>query len=230
MIYLNNCLRLKFFLISGLLWFFSAPPHLFSQSPRSKEDVFQIGDGVRIRIWQIWERGSSSRGSNIELSGDYSIDGRGYIDLPIIGKVKVTGLRPKQVAELLKSKYSAYLREPVIIVRPLIRVTMQGAFNRPGSYRIDPESSLWELVALAGGPNQTCDLKRMRVERGGKVVIKNLLKSFERGYSLRDIGIRSGDQILAPNRSRFTIRTLMGYLSFAMSAALLYLRIVERIR
>jgi len=229
MIYLNNCLRLRVLLISCFLWFFLAPSHLFSQSQLSKEDVFQIGDGVRIRIWQIWEVGST-RGSNIELSGDYSIDGKGYIDLPIVGKVKVTGLRPEQVAELLKSKYSAYLREPVIIVRPLIRVTMQGAFNRPGSYRIDPESSLWELVALAGGPNQTCDLRKMRVERGGKVVIKNLLKSFEKGYSLRDIGIRSGDQILAPNRSRFTIRTLMGYLSFAMSAALLYLRIVERTR
>ena len=191
---------------------------------KNKSVVFRSGDAVRITVLQI--RQSSERNwTNLDLANDYPIDSNGDISMPIIGKIKVAGHTTEGLIELLKTQYSPYLEDPFITVIPLIRVTMQGAFNRPGAYRIDPKSSLWELVEMAGGPRENCALNKMWVERGGKIVNKKLLASFEKGYSLEDIGIESGDQILAPARGGFGLRDILDYINFGMSAVVLYLQI-----
>lgn len=183
--------------------------------------IFQPGDAVRIHIWELFREG----GQDLNLSNDYPINMEGFIIMPLIAEVKVVGLTSYELMKVLEDRYRAYLRDPYIYVRPLIRITMQGAFNQPGSYRTDPSASLWDLVALAGGPNARCDLKNMRVERGGEIVMKKVLDSFERGYSLDDVGIRSGDQIVAPVRSGFDFRFLLTMVNLFASITLLYMRL-----
>ena len=188
-------------------------------------NVFKPGDGIRVRVWQlvVSPNGESSPAS--QLSGDYTIDGNGFALFPIIGKLKVTGMNPDRLTQLLTERYSPYLRDPIIYIEPLMRVILQGAFNQPGAYRIVPTGSLWELVELAGGPTTTCDLKKMRVERGGKVVMKNVLGQFERGYSIQDIGLRSGDQLIAPEHSKISFREVRNTLTFIMTSVLLFYQI-----
>ncbi len=113
------------------------------------------------------------------------------------------------------------------MVTPLIRVTLQGAVNRPGAYLIPPTSSLWELVEMANGPSGNANLKKMQSERGGRIVNKNLLRSFEKGYSLQEIGVISGDQILVPGRRSFGYRDALSLATFGMQVALFYLRVTE---
>ena len=205
------------------------PEHSFAQSlnkPQWSESaksltIFQPGDAVRIRVWELYQE----ENKNLNLSGDYAINPDGFIVMPIIGEVKVEGLTVYELMQTLDTKFREYLKNPFIEVRPLIRITLQGAFNRPGAYLVDPSSSLWNVVALAGGPRGDCDLKRMWVERGGEVVIKSVLHSFEKGYSLEEIGIESGDQILAPARSRININFFVGVTNLFASIVLLYLRL-----
>ena len=148
--------------------------------------------------------------------------------MPILGEIRIKGLTQYELMQLLEEKLKAYLRNPYVYVRPLIRVTMQGSFNHPGSYRVDPSSSLWDLVKLAGGPRSDCDLRKIEVERGGKVVIKNLLQSFEDGYSLEEVGIESGDQIMVPQRGTMNLGVLLGMINLVASIVLLYLRLRYR--
>jgi len=148
-----------------------------------------------------------------------------YLRLPLIDTVKVDGYDRYSLADTLRQLYSPYVKEPFITTMPLIRVTLMGAFNKPGSYRISPESSLWELIEMADGPRENCNLNSMRVERGGNVVIKNLLEKFESGHSLEDIKIRSGDQIIAKGKSSFGFREIMNYTYFIMTAISLYFSI-----
>jgi len=183
--------------------------------------LFQPGDAVRIRVWELYE--GDRRNPN--LSGDYPIQQDGSIIVPLIGQIIVKGLTVHELQQLLEEKLKAYLRTPYVMIHPLIRITMQGAFNRPGSYRVDPSQSLWDLVAAAGGPRADCDLRKMWVERGGKVVIDDLLRSFERGYSLEEVGIETGDQIIAPQRSRLEIGVIIGIVNLVASVVLLYLRL-----
>ena len=137
------------------------------------------------------------------------------------------GLNQKTLAVNLKDKYSPFIKDPYIMVTPLIRVTLQGSVNRPGAYLIPPTASLWEVVEMASGPTQNADLKKMRSERGGRVVSKSLLRSFEKGYSLQEIGILSGDQIIIPGKNKFTYRDVLVLATFGLQVGLFYLRVSE---
>jgi len=186
--------------------------------------IFQPGDAVRIQVWELYsEGGNTDLGRN--LSQDYPINPGGYIIMPILGEVKVKGLTVYELMQDLQKKLSEYMRNPLVYVQPLIRLTLQGAFSRPGAFRVPPSSSLWDVIAIAGGPRGDCDLSKLTVERGGRVIIDDLLDSFERGYSLEDIGIESGDQILAPSRGSLNLYTLIGIINLLTSIALLYLRL-----
>jgi polysaccharide biosynthesis/export protein len=183
--------------------------------------IFQPGDAVRIHVWDLYQEQSTS----INLNGDYPIGGSGNIIMPLLGEVKVRGVTVYELMNTLVEKLKPYLHNPYVEVHPLIRVTMQGAFGRPGSYRVDPSSSLWDLVAEAGGPGPNCDLKKMVVERGGKVIIRDLLKCFENGYSLDEVGVESGDQIIAHSRGSWDLGTLLVVINLFASFFMLYLRL-----
>ena len=186
------------------------------------------GDAVSVSAWQLVIRSSKSDITDL-LTNDYVIDGEGYILFPIIGRIKVKGMKASQLEEKLSEKYKPYIKSPIIVVTPLIRVILQGAIIKPGSYWIDPNKSLWELIADAGGPGAGCDLKKIRVEREGRVVIENLLKRFEQGYSLNDINVRSGDQIILPYRRSLRFKDVRDYLTFLMTAVIFYPRVKEGI-
>jgi protein involved in polysaccharide export with SLBB domain len=183
--------------------------------------TFQPGDGIRVKVWQLIPEELKSSLSE-QLTDDYTIDGDGSAVFPIIGKIKVTGMSSERLGELLLEKYTSYIKDPVIYIIPLIRVILQGEFNKPGAYRIEPSASLWEVVELAEGPSSSCDLKKLCVERGGKVIINNLLNQFEKGDSITDIGIQSGDQIIALGKSRISFQMVRDYLTFLMTAVILY--------
>lgn len=211
--------RVSSFLALLLLMNFSVG---YGMQKTGSSNEFYPGDAVRISMIEL-DRSPDRK--SIDINGDYTINSMGQIMLPIVGSVKVVGYDRISLSKQLVEIYSPYLREPYIATTPLIRVTLMGAFNRPGAYRINSESSLWQLVEMAEGPKENCDLNSIRVERGGKIVIKSLLSQFERGYSLQDIGIKSGDQIFAENRSSFGLRDIMNYTYFVMTAVSLYFSI-----
>jgi len=185
--------------------------------------IFQPGNAVRILVWDL----DKGQDTDVTFSRDYPINPDGYIIMPLIGEVRVKGLTAFELMQNLEERFSAYLMNPYVYVRPLIRVTMQGAFNQPGSYRMDPQGSLWDLVRAAGGPTANCDLTSIRVERGGTVVMNKILESFERGYSLEEIGIESGDQIIAPTRGRLELQVIISVINLFASVMLLYLRLKQ---
>lgn len=129
------------------------------------------------------------------LNQIFPIDDRGYVELPIYGKVKITNMSESELIEFLKTKYRDYLRYPFLQVKPLIRVSILGGIPRPGLYYFDPDRSLWDLLYMAGGTTDEDGLKQMRWERDRKVIKKNLIPYFQSGSSLKSIGFRSGDQI-----------------------------------
>jgi len=191
---------------------------------QSRFQTFAKGDAIRIKVWQPWQMAEGQAGIE-DLNGDYSIDNQGNIFLPLISEVKVVGHNIESLSNLIKEKLSPFLKDPFVSIEPLIRITVQGAVNRPGAYLIPPTASLWEMIETAGGPSEKSNLKEMFTERGGRVAIKNLLKSFENGYSLQDIGIRTGDQIVVPSKNPFTYRDVLSFVTFGMNIAVLYIQI-----
>ena len=83
---------------------------------------------------------------------DYLVDQAGEIDFPVIGKLKIEGLSPDELRNLLRDRLSDYLKDPIINIRLLnFTVTILGEVNRPGTYPVGGEQiTLLEALGFAG--------------------------------------------------------------------------------
>ncbi|MDR2919879.1 MAG: polysaccharide biosynthesis/export family protein [Tannerella sp.] len=99
---------------------------------------------------QINERGNSTQES-LALQG-YIVDKDGYINFPILGRVRLGGLTKNEAINLLQDKISEYVVESTVNIRFLnFRVTVLGEVNKPGVYTVTNETiSLPEALGLAG--------------------------------------------------------------------------------
>lgn len=201
--------------------FVTAPPSI---AQNKIPGDFYPGDAVRIVVWP--KPGSDK--TTVEKTGianDYLIDRRGNIFLPLIGDVKVVGLRRDELANVVAERYREFTTGVLYVCKPLIRITVLGAINRPGSYLVEESNSLWQVIDEAGGPAPIADLNKMFIRRGDRIVADKLLAKYESAYSLQEIGVRSGDQLYVAQRSGFHFKTILDYGSFFISAIVLYFQV-----
>ena len=201
-----------------------APAQTRSTTKTSSD--FAPGDGVRIKVWRDVSVTSQSDVVGLGLNDDFLIDNRGYVALPIIGEMRAVGHTRRSFALAIED--SLNIRAVRVMCLPLIRVTLLGAVNKPGSYLIEPRESLWGLINEAGGPGNNVELKKIYIERGGEIVNKNLREAFEQAHSLEQLGVRSGDQIYVPGISRFNFRAIVDYVTLTASFILLYFQVKDR--
>jgi hypothetical protein len=62
---------------------------------------------------------------------------------------------------------------------------------------------LTEAIMIAGGPTQTSNLDGMRIERGVEVMMEgdDVQEALRRGFSLDQLNMQAGDQLLLPQSS-----------------------------
>lgn len=82
----------------------------------------------------------------------YLVDENGTVKLPLIGQVSVTNLTNAQAAEQIRTKLTAYLKEPTVSVRNMnFRISVLGEVARPALLTIPNEKiNLPEALGLAG--------------------------------------------------------------------------------
>ena len=146
------------------------------------------GDVVRVMIWR-----------EPDLGGEFAVDDRGVLTLPMIGEQSVAGLTVEELRAHLVDQYRVNLRNPSISVTPMRRVQILGEVNRPGQYNLEPTISLAGAIAMAMGANPQGDLNRIRIVRDGEVVVTRVSAS----ETLTGVEIRSGDQIFVGQKSWF---------------------------
>lgn len=86
----------------------------------------------------------------------YLVDNEGFIDFPVLGRLKIGGLTRKEVIDLLSSKLDPdYVKNPTIIIRiSNFSVTVLGDVKVPGTYTIPNERiTVLQAVGLAGDLN-----------------------------------------------------------------------------
>jgi len=83
------------------------------------------------------------------------VDGDGDIEVPLAGRVHVSGLTVLQVEQELAKALSVYIRHPQVVVSVAeVRsqpVSILGAVNTPGVHQVQGQKTLLEMLALAGG-------------------------------------------------------------------------------
>lgn len=82
----------------------------------------------------------------------YLVDAQGYVEVPFVGRLKLTGLTLEEAANLVRIEVSKSLKEPAINVRFLNhKFSVLGEMNRPGTYNLlEDNITLPEALAMAG--------------------------------------------------------------------------------
>jgi polysaccharide export outer membrane protein len=121
----------------------------------------------------------SAMGNSIQATG-YLVDGDGYIQFPVLGKIKATGLTKKALTDNITKSLidTKQLLDPIVNIRYLnYRVTVLGEVAHPTVVNVPNEKiTLLEAIGLAG--DLTLFAKRDNVmvlrEEDGKRIIKRL--------------------------------------------------------
>lgn len=162
--------------------------------------VLGAGDVVRVDIFRV-----------DQYSGESQILTDGTLNLPLVGKVAVSGLSLDAAAEDISAAYASFLRRPITTVslvsrRPL-QVAIAGEVSRPGSYTIDQDttefSRLSQLLEIAGGITQSADLSQVQVRRldtasQEQLLTVNLWALLTQGAIGQDVVLQDGDSIFIP--------------------------------
>lgn len=82
----------------------------------------------------------------------FTIEIDGTINFPVIGVVKLAGLKKVEAVSLIKSKLLPYLKDPIVKIEFMnFQVTVLGEVNRPGRYSVtDEKISLLDALGMAG--------------------------------------------------------------------------------
>lgn len=81
----------------------------------------------------------------------YLTDANGFIEFPVLGKLKVSGMSRSEVLQMLQQKISIYIKNPMINLRVMnFKVSVQGEVNLPGTYTVASERiTLIEALTMA---------------------------------------------------------------------------------
>lgn len=88
----------------------------------------------------------------------------------------------------------------------LMRVSLLGAVNKPGSHVVPANSELTSLLAFAGGPTKEADIEEITIKRkskNGYTVITHDLESFLQSESQKDLKLRPNDLVHVPQKKPF---------------------------
>lgn len=85
---------------------------------------------------------------------NYTVDEDGYIDFPVLGKIKVEGYTRKQLADRIKRILLSenLVKDPIVIVDYInLKISVLGEVNNPGRYNIDRDQiTLIDAISMAG--------------------------------------------------------------------------------
>lgn len=82
----------------------------------------------------------------------YIVDSKGYIEMPILGKVRVEGLTVEELTSKLENMVSHDVKDPVVRVELMnFKINIAGEVNRPGTQNISrARYSILDAISQAG--------------------------------------------------------------------------------
>ena len=149
--------------------------------------TLHAGDVLEVHVWP-----DSSYG------GRFPIEQSGTVQLPLVGPLKVGGRSLGEVRTELRTRYAKLLEGPIVMVKPLFRVSVLGAVFRPVVVDVDPSYTIFDMIGIAGGFRPDAKEKDVRVVRNNKSIeLKSLFPAGSEDAMLT-LPVQSGDRIVVP--------------------------------
>lgn len=134
---------------------------------------------------------------------------QGTIAVPLIGKIQASNKTHKQLKEDLRDRLSKYIKGDInmtLTVRKTERkvVSVFGMVVRPDNYSIDEETSIFEVLSKAGGPNERANVRNIRIYRKNQMPhysTVDLSDYFKQDVTKPVIQLDPGDVVYVPQKN-----------------------------
>lgn len=127
----------------------------------------------------------------------FRIDGDGFVNLPLVGRIRAGGLTVEKFEAELIERLKAFVRVPQVIVTVVQfrsePVFFVGSFKTPGIYPLQGRRTLVEMLSSIGGltPNASRRIKITRRSEFGKIPLPNAVEDPEAKTSSVEISLGS---------------------------------------
>jgi len=97
----------------------------------------------------------------------FEIDRNGFIQLPMLGDIKVDGVTVDQVESIIRKKSDEFINDAIVKVKQLnFKVTISGEVRNPGVYfNYNNNMTVLEALALANGNTDFATINKVMVLR-----------------------------------------------------------------
>ena len=200
--------RLAYAGIFVTITFFVSTLIVFSQTDREiplKKDAQAVVDKERYVIGpedvlyiHVWREEALSRRVPVRMDGN--------ISLPLIHEIKAAGLTPLQLEAAITERLKGFYENPNVSViveeANSFKVYISGEVMKPGVYRLREETTILQIIPMAGGFTDWAKRKKILVIRKENGKEKRLIVDYKKAMKGDDpnsnIVLRSGDTIIVP--------------------------------
>lgn len=174
------------------LAFCAAPLALAQQPPEYK---LHAGDQLEVSVWK-----------EVDLQSKLQIRPDGRFSFPLTGEIIAAGRTVAEIQTDITTRLKKYIPEPVVTVSVSgidgNKVYVIGQVNKPGAIVMNPQVSVLQALAVAGGTTPYAsvnDIIVVRTTGGVQQVLQFRYADVSRGRGLQqNISLESGDVVVVP--------------------------------
>lgn len=147
---------------------------------------------------------------DIEAAHTLDVTREGFMFIPDVGQVQVSGLTVGELQDVLYSRlgrvYSGVTRSPNATTRFQVtlgqlrtnQVFVTGDVVMPGSFVVSSVAGIFHALYQAGGPTENGSFRNVEIHRGGRVIPVDLYSFLIGGTGEADVRLESNDRIFVP--------------------------------
>ena len=142
-----------------------------------------------------------------ELTGTHRISSEGDVDVPLIGRIKVDGMTPGEIGEVISTKLrEGYIRDPSVSIYPKEynskKIIVLGEVAKPGTFPFKNNMTVVEAITLAGGFKSSANKNYVVVTRkieGKEQRIEVPVQDITEGLA-SNLALNAGDIVFVHDR------------------------------
>ena len=143
----------------------------------------------------------------------YPVDQQGFVQFPLVGRIKASGMSVPQFTANLQKQLQRYLKysdpQVKIVNYRGNKFFIDGEVKQPGEFAIaDVPVSLYGAISMAGGATPTGDSNNVVLNRNGTSYNIGLESLRQMGASANQIYLRDGDSIHVNSQDRNKVYVL----------------------
>ncbi len=161
------------------------------------KERYVIGPDDVLHI-HVWKEDALSKTVPVRMDGN--------ISLPLIHEIKAAGLTPPQLEEAITERLKGFYENPNVSVTVIetnsFKVYVSGQVKTPGVYKLREETTILQIIPMAGGFTDWANQKKILVIRKENGKEKRFTVDYKKVTKGNDpssnVVLKSGDTIIVP--------------------------------